>query len=141
MSTVTSATDAADRTAVYAAERSLPQMDRCLGMTDGQAEKLLARHVGQPVYLIRGHANCRPGKLTGEWAALKSGGTVPVVYASAGYPLSAHEVAHEGAHLVTDRDGIHLGHGPEFRHSYLALCSPTLRTRLAERFARQGLAQ
>jgi hypothetical protein len=131
--------DRAGRERVYAAEQSLPLMDRLLAIPDARARELISEHLGEPGYIIRldGH----PARLLAFWHDSPGHGRVPVITAPPGYPLSVCEVAHEVAHLVTDRAGPQLGHGPEFIRNYLHILrhNPRLRDALAQRLQRQGV--
>jgi len=131
--------DLASREKVYAAERSLPPMDRLLGISDAWARNLMREHLGVPGYIIRldGH----PAKLFGFWQDSPALGRVPVITAPPGYTLSLYEAAHEIAHLATDRDGPRLGHCPQFIRNYLHILRnhPRLRDALRDLFERHGV--
>jgi hypothetical protein len=131
--------DQADREKVYAAERSLPAVFGLLAISDDRAGALISQHLGQPGYIVRLDSN--PDNLFGFWRDYPGLGRIPVIVAPRYYPLRHYEVAHETSHLITDRDGPRLGHGPQFIQAYLHILRrhTGLRDALQERFEVQGL--
>lgn len=131
--------DRVAREKVYAAERSLPAAFRLQTVSDDQAGTLMSQHLGRPGYIVRLDDN--PGYLFGFWRLYPGYGRIPVIVAPRCYPLRQYEVAHEIAHLITDRDGPHLGHGTQFIQTYLRVLRrhTSLREALQERFDAHGL--
>lgn len=131
--------DTDQRMAVYRVHDSLPLFDRLTAVSDEEAKEMASKMVGRSVEIARIDHPHTEGRLLGKWVHPKGVGDTPVIYAPHNYSLSPHEIAHEAAHLHTDRLGIRLAHGRTFRDNLLEFLPRDLRDHFESGFRSEGL--